>query len=307
MKGQTARAFEERLAPLVKRIEKLEQCYDLEGITAIAERSAEEDDILRQIHALTALATQAGSNFSRTVQKKLQSLTTRLALVPSAPRIEVIQFAQSILALKPIILVTDDTVNEEQQPELTRIFSMEPTEVPCFDYQFPPSSSDGVGLQAVEKEVMGMTGHAYVMPSIREWPHLQSVLRGRFVVAFDFPLVQLQLAVSAHRYGLPVPMLVGHSLLDLLLKYVRLKDPINDTFEQDAPPFFASQDCYALANEDVEPFIDLSVPADQRARHLLHALQAISNGTLSLQEPVLVSPIMPFAGPLTDLFSGDEA
>ena len=159
MKGQIVQAFEERLTPLTKRIETLERTSTLEGIKAIAERSAEEDDIMRQLNALMQLATQAGSVFSRVVQKKLQSLEARLALLPSAPRIEVIQLAQSILALNPVILVTDDTVSEEQRPALTRIFLMDHAKVSCFDYQFPTTLYEDAGKPAIDGGTASFDAH----------------------------------------------------------------------------------------------------------------------------------------------------
>ena len=307
MNEQFVQKLEERLLPLIKRIEHLEQASPVTGADKIAERSAEEDDITRQITALMKLAMQAGSVFSRTVQKKLQSLAARLALLPSAPRIEVIQLAQSILALNPIILITDDTVNEEQHPQLTRIFLMEPTKAPCFDYQFPtPSYKGGMSL-GMDGGIANIGDYPHLASLEQEWTHLQNMLHGRYVVAFNLPLAQVQLAVTAQEYGLFVPMLIGHSLLDLLLKYGRVKEPIGEGLDQDILPFSDLQLCDVLAKEDVEPFTDLaSVPADQRALHMLHALQAIANATFSLQEPLPISSIMPFDGLFVDPFSEDE-
>lgn len=261
---------------------------------------------MRQLSALMMLATQAGSVFSRTVQKKLQSLIARLALLPSAPRIEVIQLMQGILALNPLILVTDDTVNEEQRPELTRIFLMELTEVPCFDYQFSSSSHEKAGLLAADGSAT--IGDQPPLASLeQEWAHFQTLLHGRYVIAFHLPLVQIQLAVTAKEHGLPIPMVIGHSLLDLLLKYARVKEPIDEELEQDALPFSDTHLCNVLAKEDVEPFTDLtSATSNQRALHLLHALQAMANGTFSLQEPLPASSMVPFNDPFSGPFSGGE-
>jgi hypothetical protein len=303
-----AKKLEERLTPLKERIEKLEQCLALEGINAIAERSAEEDDIMRQINALMKLATQAGSVFSRNVQKKLQGLVARLSLLPSVPRIESVKLAQNILALNPVMLVTDDTIDEtHQRPELTRIFLMEPTGTACFDYQFPSFSDENEGLlptnETVDVDESNLV-HASLEKALND---LQNVLLGHYVIAFDLSFVQIQLAVTAQRYGLPVPMLIGHSLLDLLLKYTRVKDPIDEGLDQNTLVFTDTQLCDVLAKEDIEPFTDLALaPADQRALHMLHALQAIANATFSLQEPLPISSIMPFDGMFVDPFSEDE-
>src|SRR5690348_6580018 len=115
MKNRIAQSLEERLAPLTKRIETLEQRFSLEGVDDIAWQNAEEDDIRRQLDALAVLASQAGSNFSRNVQKKLQSLLVRTALLPFIPRIEVIQLVQNMLVQKPLMLVTDDIFHEKRQ------------------------------------------------------------------------------------------------------------------------------------------------------------------------------------------------
>ena len=301
MKAQIAQAFEERLAPLTKRIENLEQWYSVKGVDAIIERSAEEDDITRQLHALMNLAAQAGNVFSRTVQKKLQSLETRLALLPSAPRIEVIQLAQSILALNPVILVTDDIVSKQQRPVLTRIFLMDPSQPLCFDYQFPSSLYEDAGLLTTHGETASSDAHLLLASLKQEWTRLQNAIQGRYVIAFDLPLLQIQFAITARMYGLPTPVVIGHSLLDLLLKYARVKELIDGNGDENTPPFSDAELCNVFAKEDVTPlFHPDSGPADQRAVRLLHALQAMANGTLSLQEPLPLSTLLQ----LTHPFSG---
>jgi hypothetical protein len=306
MNEQIAQKLEERLLPLIKRIEQLEQNPPI-GTDKIVKRSAEEDDITRQLDALMKLAAQAGSAFSRTVQKKLQSLAVRLAFLPSAPRIEVIQLAQNILALKPVILVTDDTVNERHQPVLTRIVLMEPTKVLRIDYSFPSPLYEDVAPPVVEEGIANTEKSSLLVSLKQEWIHLQKALQGRFVVTFHLPLAQAQLMGTAQRYGLPVPMLVGHSLLDLLLKYGRVKEPAVDELNQEASSLSDLQLCMVLAKEDVEPFTDLSsVPADQRALQMVQALQAIADATFSLQEPLPISSIKPFDDLFVDPFSENE-
>jgi hypothetical protein len=289
--------LEERLAPLTKRIETLEKHHSLKGVDAITWQSAEEDDIIRQLDALATLAMQAGSVFSRNVGKKLQCLATRMQFLPSVPRIEVVRFAQNILAQNPVMLVTDDAFHEKRQrPELTHIFLMKPAGTLCFDYQFP-SFPDQIKGDLAPGEVVNVDEADPLSPSLEKaWTELQSAVHGRYVVAYELPFAQVQLAVTAQRYGLPVPMLVGHSLLDLLLKYARVKEPIGEELDEHAPPFSDAQLSRVLAEEDVASFVDsLRVPADQRALYMLQALQAIANGTFTLQEPLPVSSLMQFA------------
>ncbi len=297
MNNQVTHTLEERLLPLVKRIEQLEQRPITQGIEAIAERCAEEDEILRQMEALATLAAQAGDTFSHNVRKKVQGLVMRMQFLPTVPRIEVVRLAQQVLTLNPLVLVTDDTVNEErQQPELTRIFLMEPTKRSCFDYPFPASSHKSEGPVVVEER--GEADDTLMLAASLEqaWEELQRKLSGRFVVAFDVPLAHLQLAVTARRYGLPIPMLVGHSLLDLLLKYTRVKDIVDEGNDEEIRLASDQELCRILAEDDVRPFVDASIaPADQRAEQLLQALQAIAEGTFSLQEPRPVEFLSPFS------------
>jgi hypothetical protein len=203
----------------------------------------------------------------------------------------VVSFAQNILAQPLVVLVTDDTVNEQlHRPELTRTYLMDLTGASRFDYQFPSSLYEDT--KRAQVNTMTGPGDVTALPIALEtaWSELQAAVHGRYVVTFDLPLVQLQLAATAQQYRLPVPMLVGHSLLDLLLKYARIKDPIDwelDGGAQEAPDGVL---CGALEKEDVALFYDASLaPAQTRALHLLHALQAIADGTLSLQEPRRVS------------------
>ncbi len=279
--------------PLVKRIEILEQASSVTGIDKIAEYCAEEDDIIRQLDALAALAIQAGDAFSGKIKKKLQSLFLRLKFLPQVPRIEVVRLAQNVLAQKPLVLVTDDIVNEETgRPEVTRIHLMEPTEVPRFEYHFAPCWHGNVHV--LELKTTGKATNTTTPPTSLEvaWSELQSSIDGRYIVAFDLLLAQIQFDVTARTHGLAVPMLVGHSLLDLLLLYVGVKEPIS--YEIDGPRLSLTdaQLCDLMAREDVAPFYDSSLaPADQRARHLLHALQKMADGTLSLNGPRRVPPM----------------
>jgi hypothetical protein len=296
MNKQTMKKFEERFSPLRERIDHLERLSEVRGVEAVACYSKEEDDLLRQIHALAILAAQAGEAFSRTFGKRLESLLERLKLLPSIPRIESIKLAQTILALQPLILVTDDTIDEERQKAvLTRIFLMEPTKVSCFDYQFPTLLYDNTELSSID-EVGSAEKTEPLSASLDEaWAKLQKVVHGRYVVAFDAPLVQLQLAVIAQQNGLPVPILVGHSLLDLLLKYARVKEVIGEESNKDTFLLSDSQLYSVLALEDVAPFVSDSIPAEQRAHHLLQALEAMADGTFPMQEPLPVSSLLPLA------------
>ena len=143
MNNQFAEKLEQRLLPIRKSVETLEQASSVRGSEKIAAYSAKEDDIIHQLEALANLGTQAGSVFVRLMSKKLQSLAARMDCLPTVPRIEVVHLAQNILAQNPVVLVTDDAFHEKRQrPELTRIFLLETKETSCFDYQFPSFSSE---------------------------------------------------------------------------------------------------------------------------------------------------------------------
>jgi hypothetical protein len=293
MNKQLIHKLEERLLPLIKRIEQLEQGHIIQGVDAIEQHNAEIDDIASELDALAALAMKAGDTFSRKVEKKLWSLSLRLKFLPQVPRIEVVRLAQNVLAQKPLVLVTDDIVNEEtDRPELTRIFLMEPTEVPRFDYHLAPSWHRHTRILALNTtgKVTDTTAPATSLEIA--WSEFQSAVYGRYVVAFDLPLAQIQLDVTACMHGLPVPLLIGHSLLDLLLLYVGAKEPVSYGFDESSLSLTDAELCDLMEQEDVVPFYDSSLaPADQRALHLLHSLQKMADGTLSLQEPRHVPPI----------------
>ncbi len=295
MNNQTIRTLEERLLPLIKRIEPLEQSHTIQGSDAIEHHSAEVDAIANELDALAGLALQAGDAVPRQVKKQLQSLFLRVKLLPQVPRIEVVRLAQNVLAQNPLVLATDDTFNEEtDRPELTRIVLMEPTDVLRFEYQFAPSWHRH--LRILELNTTGEGTTTTTPPTSLEvaWSELQNSIAGRYILAFDLLLAQIQLDVTARAYGLPVPMLIGHSLLDLLLLYVGVKEPIR--YGTDGPRLSLSdaQLCDLMEREDVAPFYDSALaPADQRAQHLLHALQKMADGTLSVREPRQSPPMKP--------------
>ncbi len=287
MDNQLTHEIKERCLPLINRIEQLEQGTIIQGVDAIERYSTEIDAITREIDALAALALEAGDAFSRQLEKTLRRLPLRLQSLPQVPRIEVVRLAQSVLAQKPLVLLTDDIINEEtDRPELTRIFLMEPTEAPCFDYHFAPSLHENVHILELDTtEKVSDTTTPLTSLEVA-WSQLQNTIYGRYVIAFDLPLVQLQLGITAQKYGLAVPMLIGHSMLDLLLLYVGIKGPIS--YEIDGPRLSLTNAELSslMEREDVIPFYGSSLaPADQRARHILHALQKMADGTFSLQEP----------------------
>jgi len=226
-------------------------------------------------------------------KKQLLNLFLRLQFLPQVPRIEVVRLAENVLAQKPLVLATDDIVNEETgRPEVTRVFLMEPTEALRFDSHFTPSWHGN--MRILELKTTGKGTNTTTPPTSLEvaWSELQNIINGRYIVAFDLLLAQIQFDVTARIHGLPVPMLIGHSLLDLLLLYVGVKEPIS--YELDGPRLSLTdaQLCDLMEREDVVPFYDSSLaPADQRARHLLHTLQKMAGGTLSLNGPRRVPPM----------------
>lgn len=299
MNAHFTKTFEARLAPLVHRIEQLEQVDGVASINAIEWHSAEIDDIFSQLNTLASLARKAGRVFYRNVEPQLQRLATRLQFLPGIPRIEVVRLAQNVLALNPIILVTDDAINEaSKRPVLTRLCLMEPTGEVRFDYQVPdPLHPHPDGMEEVSP---GDTLAAQPVPESLKvaWAEFQAMTHGRFVVAFDLFLCQIQLEITAQDYRLPIPMLIGHSVLDLLLQYTKIKAPLSQLGELASAVKDATL-CDLLAEEDVQPLVDVSsAPADQRALRLLQTLQAAANGTLVLQEPERVS--------LLDLIASDN-
>lgn len=293
MKDQLIHKLEERLLPLIKRIEQLEQGSSTQGSDAIQHRSAEFDDIARELDALAALAMQAGDALSRKVKKQLVHLFLRVKFLPPVPRIEVVRLAQNVLAQKPLILATDDLVNEETgRPEVTRIVLIEPTEALRFDSHVAPCWHGNVRM--LELSTTGKGTDTTTPPTALEvaWSELHNSITGRYIVAFDLLLAQIQLDVTARIHGLAVPMLIGHSLLDLLLLYVGVKEPI---FYGPHGPHLSLTEAQVrdlMEREDVVPCYDRSLaPADQRARRLLQTLQKMADGTLSLNGPGRVPPM----------------
>src|SRR6266480_6197789 len=260
MKDQLIHRLEERLLPLIKRIEQWEQGAPTQGSDAIQHRSAEVDDIARELDAFAALAMQAGDALPWKVKKLLVNLFLRLKFLPQVPRIEVVRLAENVLAQKPLMLATDDLVNEETgRPEVTRIVLMEPTEALRFDSHFAPSWHGN--MRILELKTTGKGTNTTTPPTSLEvaWSELQNIINGRYIVAFDLLLAQIQFDVTARIHGLPVPMLIGHSLLDLLLLYVGVKEPIS--YELDGPRLSLTdaQLCDLMEREDVVPFYDSSL------------------------------------------------
>lgn len=290
MVNQIHQQVEKRFQTLVKEVEALEQWQPVTGIDIIEQRCAKEDSVRRQLDELTVLALQAGSAFYRKVEKKCESLRMRMSLLPWFPSIEGVKLARNVSAQHPLILATNNIFHMPMlQPVLKRIFLMEDTGITRFDYQFPIVVSQATGLVAFGEAEEGNQTSPLRELLHSAWAEFLGIVHGRYIVAYDFPNAQLQLVMAAHQYGLSIPILVGHSFTDILLKYARVKDVIGEVQDEEGFPIPDRQLCTLLADEDVTPFHPSFGSADQQAKHLLQALQDMANGTLSLQQPLPMS------------------
>lgn len=108
------------------------------------------------------------------------------------------------------------------------------------------------------------------------WKELTKALSGRYILAYDFSLVQAQLRITAERSHLPVPVLIGESFLDLYFEYLGpsvlslgTEEPMlisTAVWEQLGSPFSSGTAC----------------SIGEQAKRILQLIQAIADGTLTM-------------------------
>ena len=211
------------------------------------------------------------------VAPTLYEFQRRVGHLPYVPDVRCITRAKNILDLHPRIIVTKDMRPDEQAlPELKQVTVVSTDGIVLFDQDFLP--------QQVHLESLSEDSSSSEQPSTRRevsiaqmWDELIKVVSGHYVLAYELPLIQLQLEATADRFQLPVPVLIGESILDLYYEYLGI--PEEYSFGAGKENSLISID--AIFDQLGEPFVrDTSYTTVEQATRIADILQGIANCTL---------------------------
>lgn len=176
--------FNERVTFIAQLIEQAERLPE-SGRTS-AEQELQNIRIL--LFELQAFVVEV--DLPVAIDSILKVLWTRYQRLSPHPPQEIVTWAQTVLKL-PLCIVGGDSVynQEDQRPELTRFVIMDRDASLLFDEP--------------------LTLHPETIP--QTWHTLLTALEGKYILAHDLLLAQVQLSTTADYYHLDIPVLIGSS------------------------------------------------------------------------------------------------
>ena len=212
------------------------------------------------------------------VAPTLYEFQKRVEQLPYVPDIRCITRAKNILDLHPRIIVTKDIKLDEQElPELKQVTVVNTDGIVLFDQDFLPQQGhlepllEGTSSPELLSTRIEPVSMAYV------WDELIKTVSGHYVLAYELSLIQLQLEVTADRFQLPIPVLIGDSILNLYSEYFRA----NEAHAFSGGRGDSSMSLEAILDQLGEPFIrDTSYTAIEQTTCIAYILQGIANCTL---------------------------
>ncbi|GCF11809.1 hypothetical protein [Dictyobacter arantiisoli] len=265
--------FNREVVTIDRELKKLEtQDGPVTGYDLIAKWNityAKISHVLNKLHAFALEMDMYGK-----VAPMLYELQQRVERLPYVPDIRDVTRAQNVLALSPSIVVTEDVQPDKQEPELKRVTVVQNDGAILFDQDFLPTGIQKGALPAWDAPTSPTTPS---LPLPQIWDDLTKAISGKYILAYDFVLIQMQLEVTALRFQLPIPVLIGESILDLYFAYHGTN--VLPTIDEPGGAFPIPT---AFYNQLGAPFSrDASYTPVERAARILHILQGIANCTLT--------------------------
>lgn len=180
--------FNKRVTHIVQFTKRAEQLHTSEHASANQELQDVLETIRILLFKLQSFVVEV--DLPVAIDSILKALWTRYQRIAPHPPQEIVTWAQTALKL-PLCIVGGDSVynQEDQRPELTHFVIMDRDGSLLFDEQLAP--------------------HKEGMP--QSWQRLLAALDGKYVLAHDLLLAQVQLSTTADYYHLDTPVLIGSS------------------------------------------------------------------------------------------------
>jgi len=269
--------FNKLLINIGLRLDKLEKSDIVRGIDAAKLRYNEKERLYRLLEDLKRFAIEAG--LLPRMQGIIHALEKRIERLPHGPHFPTVREAQSLLEYPNLgILAAEERPRSEHEaPEVARLVVTSSTGIIFFDDILPSllfACQQNMGLSASDEEAVSVM--------TRLWPDLLSVVKGRFILSEDNLLTQIQLMVTAERFDLEPPVVIGCSALDLCHQY--LETPSLAYIQAEESSLLT--DLASLCEQLGVPLTGFPRPtALDRAITMLHIMQAMAQGVAPVYWP----------------------
>lgn len=275
MSNHLLRIFNARVALVNIELKQLEEKADpANSYEAIERWSAAKVKISHQLATLYRFALDM--EIFETVASVLYELQQRFVVLPYTPPVTCVTRARNVLQLAPCVVATRDWKPDEQAlPELQQVTVATMEKKILFDQLFHPEKEPSFPKPTKTTSLK----RSESLPMSKVWSQLIHAISGRYILAYDLALIQLQLKVTAEHLQLPVPILIGESILDLYLEYIgtgrhdllqphESEEPV--LVQEAIPELFT----VALSQEN-------SITTVKEIEHVTKLLYDMANGTLA--------------------------
>ena len=246
---------------------------DLESVKQWNETKAKVFSLLAKLRAFAF-----DMEIYEVVAPTLYEFQKRVEQLHYVPDIRCVTRARNILDLHPRIIVTKDIKLDQQElPELKQITVVSADGVVLFDQDFLPQQVHLESLSEGTILLEQLPTQIEPVSTAQVWDELIKTVSGHYVLAYSLSLIQLQLEVMADRFQLPIPILIGGSILDLYSEYFGLNEGHSSGIAEEN----SSIGVEAILDQLGEPFIrDTLYTTVQQATRIVHIIQGIANCTL---------------------------
>ena len=212
--------FNKLLINIGLRLDKLEKSDIVRGIDAAKLRYNEKERLYRLLEDLKRFAIEAG--LLPRMQGIIHALEKRIERLPRGPHFPTVREAQSLLEYPNLgILAAEERPRSEHEPpEVARLVVTNSTGIILFDHILPSLQTPSLLFACQQNMGLSASDEEAVSVMTRLWPDLLSVVKGRFILSEDNLLTQIQLMVTAERFDLEPPVVIGCSALDLCHQYL---------------------------------------------------------------------------------------
>lgn len=263
---------------LEKHIREIEQSLSHEEQQGPVEKLSDLNVRHQAISRIQAQITQANRtlvklrrHYLAEYEQDLDECSERLSLLSKLPHHKDILWAQQVLRLPNLLLVTID-LNEAM--DIFRFLAVDVTGNVCFDRLIKPNDP----LSEHSSYMTGVTSQEIEEATSIEdvWTDLLRVMSGKFVLTLDFEDFLEQLEIYAKNYGLEWPVVFGASFISEVETYFRI------TLDEESSSRITSlsQLCWWLSYP-LPPHPQQT--AGDRAKGYLHIVQAMAQGVIIVQ------------------------
>lgn len=270
---QNIREFNRQVNSVVEQIQIVEQYSVVDGAEAAQRRYLAEGQLYRLLAQLKLFAIEMGL-FPR-MQGIIVALEERVERLPQGPSFPAIREVQSLREFPNLCILVAEERSEHGQElaELGHLTITDRVGSVLFDHDLPPLQATSLSFARQHSIPLSTADTEAIAVMTALWPDLLSVIRGRFLLSEDIILTQVQLMVTAERFDLEVPVVIGESMVMLYQKYLTL--PVSR--EVQGAPF--PIDLLTLVRQFGIPFPGSPhLSALDRAMGILHVLHAMAQG-----------------------------